>query len=57
MCFGSLGDDRQNLLDDLLLDDLGVQHRPAVEGHCDPELPLAVDPVATLRTKVFEGRE
>jgi hypothetical protein len=35
----------------------GVQYFPAVERDCDPELASAVDPVATLRAKEFEGRE
>jgi hypothetical protein len=52
MCFGGLGDDCQNLLDDLRM-----QYGPAVKGHRDLELAFAVDPMATLRAKVFEGRE
>ena len=49
MGFGRLGDDGKNLFDDLR-----VQYRPAVERNCNPELPLAVNPVATLRAKEFK---
>ena len=35
----------------------GCSIAPLWKGTVTLELPLAVDPVAALRTKVFEGRE